>query len=388
MPLENFNQLPSKEREENYNFFCSKYNKENIDYFFEKTENTKHFNKTQSYFLSKDFSLSKWSLFVNIFDWNNFSNFKKEQVSKIKEDLLNISKVISKFNHIDEMFSMDVAVAGGALRDLLLMDSPKIKDIDIILSFRYKKKLIETFFNSNPNKIDKDKKFFFDNLETTNYKLQKLGFPKVDIQRHDLSVSLDDLIKNYIFSLISIILSNQYNIISKYQTELKSTKTLQCIVPNLEYVEKHLKGLIKIKDSKLNFDIDVLLTSISAESYLNAFDYSICKMLMIFVQEDNNRLIDMDDSKFINSVVISEEIYIDLEKNYFTFNIDNFSVAEILRSIKKHLPRLKEKYPKFKLNLISPRGVHAKSFMESIELMDELSNNLSSKKDKSNYTKI
>ncbi len=156
----NFNNLTVEQKNNIYKTITSLFNKDNIEFFIEKKRHKIYQQEVEDLVLTKDFSTSKWEIFENIFNIKNFSSKKLEVIQKVVDDLEIISEKISFFNKIDEVFNFDLAIAGGALRDILLMQEPNIKDVDLILSFKYKKKLLDNYFNFGYNKSTKDKDFF------------------------------------------------------------------------------------------------------------------------------------------------------------------------------------------------------------------------------------
>lgn len=380
----NFNQLNNEIKNNIHKCLCNVFNKENIDFFIEKKINKIYQQETEDFNLTKNFSIKKWDIFQKIF---NFGSFSEEKITKLKNiltDLEFINNKISIFNKIDEMFNFDMAIAGGALRDFLLMENPNVKDLDLIMSFKYKKNLLENYFNSTYNRIGKDKIFFNESLIKSSENLKKNGFKDLDIEKINQLESLDDKIKEYLVQVVNIILSKELKIIAYFKSEFKNIVKLKNLISNSGYTDKHLSGVIKIKDIKLNYDVDILITSVQIESYLDAFDYSICKIMSI-ITRDNNFLVDKNNLLgFLKTITLNEEIYEDLSSNHITFNIDNFTKAEVESSIINHYPRIKEKYPK--LNLIL-KGDKNRDLIDSLNLYLKLNqklinNNVIKKKNK------
>ena len=295
-------------------------------------------------------------------------------------DVEKIAEKIEWFNRVDEIFNFDLAIAGGALRDILLMKEPKVKDIDLILSFKYKKHLLENYFNFGYNKSTKDKEVFKKALIKSSLNLKKYGFKEFDVKKITELHNLDDMIREYLMNVVYIIINKDFKAKLFHSTEFKNTANLQNIINSSDYNDKHLKGVIKVKDKQLNFDIDILLTSVEVDSYLKAFDYSICKIMSILIR-DNKYLLEKKNIKdFIKSVILNDEIYEDLIKHQITFNIDRFTKKEIESSIKNHYPRIKEKYPNYSLILKTEKSKNTE-LVESLNLFIKLNETL--KKDKS-----
>ncbi len=347
----NFNNLNNEQKNNIYKCLNALFNKENIDFFVEKKIYKIYQQQREELNLTKDFSIEKWNVFQKIFNFNTFSQRKKEIIKKVFDDIEKISEKIILFNKVDDFFNFDLGIAGGALRDMLLMDNPKVKDIDLILSFKYKKHLLEKYFNFGNNKSSKDKELFMQSVVKTADNFKKFGLPKLETESIFEMHSLDDMIKEYLMRVVSLIINQDFKSDVFYRTEFKNTANLKNIINSSEYSDKHLNGVIKIKDGSLNFDIDILLTSVEIDYYLKAFDYSICKIMSVFIRDGIFLLKKNDWKDFIKSVVLNDEIYEDLIKKEISFNVDRFSKAEIESSIKNHYPRIKQKYPNFKLIL-------------------------------------
>ncbi len=371
----NFNNLNNEQKNNIYKCLNAVFNKENIDFFIEKKVHKIYHQEREELNLTKEFSVEKWEIFQKIFNLNSFTKNKILAIQKVLSDLEKISEKIVLFNKIDEVFNFDLGIAGGALRDILLMKNPQVKDIDLILSFKYKKHLLEKYFNFGHNKSSRDQDLFRQSVIKTSQNLKEYGFPELDTVSILEIHSLDEMIKEYLMKIIFLIVSKDFKSDVFYRTEFKNTANLKNIINSSEYNDKHLKGVIKIKDKSLNFDLDILLTSVEIESYLKAFDYSICKVMSVFVKDNVFVLKKNDWKEFIKSVIINDEIYEDLIKKEITFNVDRFSQKEIESSIKNHYPRIKEKYPDFKLILKGDR-VKKGEIIDTINLMLELKDKL------------
>ncbi len=384
----NFNNLNTEQKNNIYKTITKLFNKENIDFFIEKKKHKIYQHEIEDLVLTKDFSLKKWELFESIFNLEKFSKAKINTLNKVVEDLEKISEKIELFNKIDEVFNFDLAIAGGALRDLLLMKEPEIKDIDLILAFKYKKPLLDNYFNFGHNKSSKDKDFFKKEIIKSSFNLKTYGFFNFDEKKITELESLDDMIKEYLVNIMYFIISKDFSSQVFYKKEFKNTANLQNIINTSEYIDKHLRGVIKIKDKNLNFDIDILLTSVEVDSYLKAFDYSICKIMSVIVK-DNKYILEKNNYKhFLSSIILNDDIYDDLINNEVTFNVDRFTKQEIESSIKNHYPRIKKKYPNLKLRLKTDKGIN-KEIVDSINLFLDIEEKLNKNNiGEKNITKI
>lgn len=396
--IEDFNDLPQTKRSEIYFELKEKFSKENLQYFLTqknslliaKNLENKTKQENSNIILSSDFSISHWKIFNELFDFDKLTEVKKETIKEILADISRVIVPIKEYNKKNLCFDISVGLAGGAIRDLVLMDCPEIKDLDLIVSFKYKPELILMDFNANPKMIAKDLEFLISQIKKENKILHDMGMKEFDLTNVGHGIDLSISIEKFVFHTVGQYLEKYLHVENHYLGNFKNTVAVEKLVNNLGSENRHLSGVIKIKDKSLNYDIDVLLTSITVNSYLNAFDYSICKMIVYILDEDKDFMHNKEQSErnFFSSIVISPEIYDDIMDRTLTFNTERFSKEEIERSLQNHYPRLKAKYPDFRLSLKSKTDSHSQEYLNSLMLMHNLQDVLSSKEQSVNKNKI
>lgn len=243
-------------------------------------------------------------------------NNKDEIYKNINKDIFNISKEVLREFKAEHNIWMNLA--GGALRDLILDNENKIKDIDLILSFedickrrilkdKTKKLYIEEvieIYNENINRLSKL-------FEKNGYEVKGFqSFPK------ELVKELNDVESDEIYNKL-----------------------------------ENFLGVLKIKGNNLSYEIDILFV-LDIENYVNNFfDFNICKVQSEIIrngemQESNENLIQNGLEKF----KVKNRYFLEDAKNKtITYNLSNKTEEDLLNSFQKHLPRIYDKYKEYKI---------------------------------------
>ena len=209
-------------------------------------------------------------------------------------------------------------LAGGALRDLILDNEDKIKDIDLVLSFEdiCKRRIVKdkktklyiedliNIYNENINKLGEA-------FERSGYEVKRYqNFPKEEVQ--ELNPTENDEIYNKLENFL---------------------------------------GVLKIKGNNLSYEIDILFV-LDIESYVNNFfDFNICKVQSEiirngFMQENAENLVQNGLEKF---KVKNRHFLEDAKNKTITYNLSNKTEEDLLNSFQKHLPRIYDKYKEYKI---------------------------------------
>lgn len=160
------------------------------------------------------------------------------------------------------------------------------------------------------------------------------------------------------------------------------------IKANCSYLDSNfdLEAIIKIKDSKLNFHIDLLFPSTSVTKYLQSFNLDLS---CIFHEYKNNSLNSLDD--FCNSTYISNEFYDNFYYKRLTIQKSSqyiiSSIGNNFNLFIKYFNKIKNKYSEFsfdnnELNFLSKKQIqefHYYILNENLPKKDFLKNK---------YTKI
>ena len=245
-------------------------------------------------------------------------NNKDEIYKSVNQDIFNISKEV--VNQFKNQHSVWMNLAGGALRDLILDNEDKIKDIDLVLSF-------EDICKRRIVKDKKTKLYIEDLINIYNENINKLGEA---FERSGYEV------KRY------------QNFPKEVVQELNPTENDE-IYNKLE----NFLGVLKIKGNNLSYEIDILFV-LDIESYVNNFfDFNICKVQSEiirngFMQENAENLVQNGLEKF---KVKNRHFLEDAKNKTITYNLSNKTEEDLLNSFQKHLPRIYDKYKEYKIEI-------------------------------------
>lgn len=293
-----------------------------------------------------------------------------EDCRKIYESLLPLHKVGIYFS---------LSLAGGAVRDLLLNKHLSIKDLDIVISVN----------NSRlPSHVD-----LYNILNFNVFDFPWFAFKQQHSYKKN-SGYMDN--KDRIFEIIKFILSKEHTfeacfsprkdnvaINTKNNDEpIKERDQLQ----DTDYLNKHLQGVIKINTSSLHYPVDILITSLPVNNFIQYFDLNICKACFNLVHDKNSKIkiFDFPESikDFLFTFVPTYYFLNDIKNKTISLNADEKSSHDIKNSIDNHLPRIVSKYPDYKV-IFSLVDSNDQSFSEKRSIINhyEFNNKLSIKND-------
>lgn len=260
--------------------------------------------------------------------------FNDEQIAVFNQ-LTNHLKLINDIvkNHpLMKYIRIDLMIAGGAIRDLLLGQCHNIKDVDIWIS---------------PILSERD------------YDSDRLTSDIMDtIKKRCLSVNLYNEItikevqdSTLFYSLLRYVINESFYIedVKKDNIEITNSNS-----KDRDYKECGINGLIKIKDNKNFFDIDLILINNNISEFINnQFDYGICKTGLSLEKYSSSQLEGnyyqaLDNCNFYFSPSFLE----DIQNKTLTYNISKLSVEQIETSLFNHLNRIILKYPDYNVKLI------------------------------------
>ena len=300
---------------------------------------------------------------------------KKIVIEHILDDCRKIYESLLPLHKVGIYFSL--SLAGGAVRDLLLNKHFCIKDLDIVISIN----------NSTlPSHVDLYNILGFNAFDFPWFASQKKYSYKTN------SSFMDN--KDRLFEIIKFILSKEHTFEACFSPRkdkvaintdnkdepLKQIDQLQ----NTDYLNKHLQGVIKINTSSLHYPVDILITSLPVNNFIQYFDLNICKACFNLVHDKNSKIkiFDFPESikDFLFTFIPTYYFLNDIKNKTISLNADDKSSHDIKNSIDSHLPRIISKYPNYKVvfNLLDSSDP---SFSEKSSIINhyELNNKLSIK---------
>jgi len=311
--------------------------------------------------------------------------------SLIEEKLTNKNPVFNKIlNQIEEIDSIirpilnkldidfSLHLSGGALRDLILNQDDKIKDLDLLIEFhdKFNKENISGKNSSEKNEREKEllKEFFQEKGED----LKKLN---IDIF---LGQSREKILHEIIFQSISKNMKNTEvkHFFDQEKTEERKEKIEQkkndqkSLSDHDDMIYNGLFSVIKVKKNNSDdYPIDLLLNG-NRYSYLNCFDFNICKSLFT-IKKPNNEM----NNKIENDLYLYDGFIKDVIYKTLTLNASIFSKNEYIdRCLNDHYLRLKNKYPDYKFEINTENAEAEKiEYIKKAELFVSMNDKFSEK---------
>lgn len=319
--------------------------------------------------------------------------------SLIEEKLTNKNPVFNKIlNQIEEIDSIirpilnkldidfSLHLSGGALRDLILNQDDKIKDLDLLIEFhdKFNKENISGKNSSEKNEREKEllKEFFQEKGED----LKELN---IDIF---LGQSREKILHEIIFQSISKNMKNTEvkHFFDQEKTEERKEKIEQkkkdqkSLSDHDDMIYNGLFSVIKVKKNNSDdYPIDLLLNG-NRYSYLNCFDFNICKSLFT-IKKPNNEM----NNKIENDLYLYDGFIKDVIYKTLTLNASIFSKNEYIdRCLNDHYLRLKNKYPDYKFEINTENAEAEKiEYIKKAELFVSMNDKFSEKETKNKIKK-
>lgn len=226
-----------------------------------------------------------------------------------------------------------LGVTGGALYDLITNNSHLTKDIDIVLNFN----IFDPSANLEEKKINSDFLKPIDDLMTE-------YFPNANTFNTSKSYSMLDVAWAF-----NRFIEKSFDNYLHNKNEAEKT-----------YHNKSLFSLSKITHTSCNRPIDLILSLNNVKSYIQSFDFDLCKNYIFYRQSANykeyNDLATEALRSNITSLELLDHLYLtppalkDLDNKTFTMLVSSFDEEDIHWFMEHHYPRLKEKLPHFELN--------------------------------------
>ncbi len=276
---------------------------------------------------------------------------KKEEIFLT---LNRITKVINENNLIQKLSNLvdiKTSVVGGAIRDLYL-DKP-IKDIDIAISLDFMKELKVNYPKDNyyyNGEYDDTREYWdrasaeADSLKTRQSEiLEELKKPEYSIVHEILDKKDLSAIDAVIFLIRKIIENNNdYSITQVFD---KTTVEMLADNPKLDeipYANIGLCAVVAIKDKNTDYPVELLFTTDAPPSFIQCFDFNICKIYM-----EN-----INDEPIIKT---SRDFLKDCEDKTITYTPPlGVDERKVNKSLLVRYDRLHKKFPDF--NLVSKIG--------------------------------
>lgn len=359
--VDNFNNIENSE----YLFAQNHLSKSVFDFFYQKgtkkiigegiKQNTIVYNleKEEPSFIGYSFSIEQKERLYHYFGKSRFDNLLNEQnpqFNAIKKQIDLIDKIIEPVLN-DLGIEYQLYLAGGALRDHIL--NKPIKDLDILIEF-HDTLQAENQIGNNSSERSK-------NQQTA---LEKFFIEKSSIiKKHGLNIfhgqSREKILHEIIFQTINK--QKDTNIKDFFweklnseekEIEKKQKQNAKEITQDDSLIYDGLFSVLKVEHASFTYPVDLLLNS-NVFSYLNHFDFEICKCKYLFKALKTNTEIAPLYLKEVDPLYLFPGFIHDVINSTLSLNTQIFfSEKQVDRCLKDHYLRLKKKYPEYQMNLL------------------------------------
>lgn len=278
------------------------------------------------------------SLTKELISPKNFLNERKSPyLRKIWEDASYIEDILTPLRNLGFEYTLDLT--GGSVRDFVLNNEEKIKDLDFMLKLeRHKEGSIYTILNNFSK--EELKAVDFEYTEDTN---------DYSVKKEEIDAKLVGLCINRKLKGVAVEVNENpfFKVFYKYESDHNPSGL------EMETTKKdRLSAVIKIPESKTNYPVDIMLTEFVKPEFIEAFDFDLCKVSFSFVNPFYNKSFPKNYSHLISRFVADPNFWADYKNKKLTINVDEMADWQINRSISNHLPRLKEKYSDYEVQIL------------------------------------
>jgi len=308
------------------------------------------FNKEGRPLLPEDYA----NLFQKYISHDNFlAENKIPYLNKIWEDAKILEKILQPLTEMSIDYSLDLT--GGSVRDYVLGNHDKIKDLDFMVSVQDEHvsyyKIEQHFSQAHIQEVNINSD---DSLETKKVKLVQLCLLK---SQEEITV-------------YNHIKDNKYNKGSSYDPYFEITSTR----PD---EKARIMAVYKINQRNTHYPIDIILTDYSKPHFIDDFDFDICKASLCFINSHVNKQFPSEPNHLISRFVAPNEFWADVHNKRITYNCGYRNIYHVNGAFDKHLPRVKAKY--FNHEVLVVGDGEQKDFIKAKLLSEELNDELENK---------
>lgn len=301
----------------------------------------------------------------------NREAFSKDNKSfvlfKIWSDAKKINNMLAPLKPMGINYTLDLT--GGSVRDFVLDKENDIKDLDFMLSISWHG------FNSNELVKKIPAHFSQQELKEVNWAefLSRVEKKENDEDLFETIYPIDqEELKRKILNLCLNRVNQKYEFFGKKNRSIK-------VNSNNAYDESltrndRLMAVAKLDKNNFNtnYPIDILLTDFIKPTFLEDFDFDICKASICFVNNTIKKEFPKSSAHLVGRFVANIDFWADVKNKKITYNVKGRGLKEIDRSFDNHLVRIKEKYPEFEVlvvgeNVASIEYIKKKMFAKKLE---------------------
>lgn len=262
-------------------------------------------------------------------DLFDFNAEQKAMLEKINQSFFPIYQHFKQHPDLQGL-KLDIAIGGGAIRDLIMDKSHLITDLDIFITLR----------SSRINQEDRnDTRLYYDKI------LKKC----LELHLVTPEEALEASPNHVCFRLIRHVLKDLTPIHQEFLSNVKK------LADERVYQHNEISGVFK---SQMIFNTDfILLNNTSPAEFIHEhFDFNLCKVGLTYYEND----IYTGDKNYTAKphFLVDDDFVKDAIAQSLSFHTEFLDDEAVSTSLRKHLPKLLQKYPDFEVKLIQPTENH------------------------------
>jgi hypothetical protein len=287
----------------------------------------------QEYFNNMSYVFNKYEL-------------KEEQLNdsqkRVLEDILENTKIIKQtLNPLKSVCDYNLSLVGGTLRDLILGKEDSINDYDIVLSLGHIDILKIQKLEELSNELKIEIRL---NQEYEKIKEFRLNGTKerYEIQGGKWSNSEEN-------ELLKVLKGNYYlsKIVKSLMNTMPKVKHFEAKNVREEYANYHIMSIHQF-EGRSNKKVDLIVSDYADMDFLSTFDVELCKVYV-----NLNKISTKED--IIKNIIPTKSMLKDVEDKTLSINVIKFTCENLEYFFNKHLLKLKEKFPNYKINIFSTK---------------------------------
>lgn len=278
---------------------------------------------------------------VTLFHKHNVTNeqLNHSQWEVLQEIMDNKNFLAEKLKPL-EPINYHLSLVGGSLRDLVVDNAQSINDYDIVISLGYvKESTLENLTNiaktlgvhvdiNNPE-FEAMKRFREKSkIEQKNVK----GYSWDNDDEKELNKTLN---ANYYLS----------KIVKHLMKDIPTIKNFESKNVREEYANYHIMSINQFMGAN-NKKVDLIVSDYEDMSFLSTFDIELCKLYLNLKNISNKE-------EIMDNIIQTGSMIRDLEDKTLSINVIKFSEENQEYFFNKHLLKLTEKYPDYKVNIFA-----------------------------------
>jgi hypothetical protein len=265
---------------------------------------------------------------------------KRGYLYEMWKDAEYLKTVLEPLTKLGILYTLDLT--GGSVRDFVLNNHEKIKDLDFMVSIQ---------------------------THTVRFAELKTQFTEEQIAAVEWKENLEEDQSKVKLIELCFLAANQN--IQVYDHVDKRKKLIGHDNYKGDIFKKdRLMAVFKIDAPNTYYPIDILLTDFSKPEFVDGFDYDICKASISFINPHVKKEFPKDFTHLISRFVADVEFWADVHNKTITYNATDRDTFHVDGSYDKHYPRIEKKYPDYRLLVVGDG--EAKAYFESRILDKEL----------------